>query len=492
MRLDTRSRQPAPEMHDGRSGEGRGEDDRARRRRSRAWLARAAAVAAIVGAGAWAYVSNTGSRPAMDMGARVVGSGAAFPVTLVSAARTAIAGVVTYTGTVAPFNEEDVYPRVTGRIVEMPVYPGDAVRAGQVIARLDEAELSSRLHEARAMLATAAANRAQMEAEVAAAAHGIGQMEQELAMVEAELVYARGVLTRSDRLVAAGAISRQEHESDRAMTAALEARRQAALAKLAQARAMEVSARRKLEAAEAMVAQAGAAARTAEVVRDYVTITAPGPGYVVKRLVAPGVLVQPGMAIMKIAQIDRVRLQANVGEKDLASLRVGSRVTVTTVGGGSPRSARVTSVFPFVDPGGRTAIVEAIVDNADRRLVPGQFVTMQFATGERADAVTVPSSAVARLGGRSTVWVVTDDRAEPRAVETGLESVDRIEIRRGIMPGERVVVRGHDGLYAGARVTEAGRVERAVGGEGGPPDRSAPAGSAGMPPAGKEGGHAGH
>ena len=117
---------------------------------------------------------------------------------------------------------------------------------------------------------------------------------------------------------------------------------------------------------------------------------------------------------------------------------------------------------------------------------------MQFAIGERADAVTVPSSAVARLGGRSTVWVVTEDRAEPRAVDTGLESPDRIEIRRGIMPGERVVVRGHDGLYAGARVTEVGPVERAVEGASVPPGRPAPTGATGTPPVGKEGGHAGH
>jgi len=188
---------------------------------------------------------------------------------------------------------------------------------------------------------------------------------------------------------------------------------------------------------------------------SYVTIQAPSTGYVVKRHVAPGVLVQPGMAILKLAQIDRVRLQANVGEKDVGSIRVGSPVTVTLAGAGQPPiTARVTSVFPFVDQGPRTAVVEAVVDNPGRRFLPGQYVQMEFVTGERAQALTVPRGAVARMGGKATVWVVKDGRAEPHEVTTGLEGPERIEIVRGLVGDERVVARGHDGLYAGARVVD--------------------------------------
>jgi RND family efflux transporter MFP subunit len=298
--------------------------------------------------------------------------------------------------------------------------------------------------------------------------------------------------------VASGAISRQEYENDRSMAQALEAKREAAHAKLEQARAMEASARRKLDAAESMVAQGQAARRTAEIVRDYVSIVAPTSGYVVKRLIAPGVLVQPGMAILKIAQIDRVRLQANVGEKDVALIRVGSPVTVTTTAGQN-LMARVTSVFPFIDTGPRTAVVEAIVDNRDRRLLPGQYVTMAFVTGERAEAVTVPRGAVARLGGGAKVWVISDGRAEPREVTTGLEGGERVEIVRGLAGNERVVARGHEGLYAGARVVETSATPAEHTGHGSTPAGSDAAGTvppapanAGAQPAQKEGGHAGH
>lgn len=459
-------------------------------------LAKLAILVVVLAAGAWAYVENVGTRRgAMDMSMRATSGGTPFPVAIGAAERRAIAGTVVYTGNVAAFNEEDIYPRVTGRIVEMPVYPGDRVQPGQLVARLDDVELSSRVGEAEAMAATARANRAQMEADLTAARHGISQMEKELAMVEAELTYTRAVAARSERLVGVGAISRQEYENDRSMAASLEAKREAARAKLEQARAMEASVSKKLEAAEAMVAQGQATLRTAGIVRDYVNIVAPSAGSVVKRLVAPGVLVQPGMPILKIAQIDRVRLQANVGEKDLRSIKVGSPVIVTPVGTGqSPTTTRVTSVFPFVDPGARTAVVEAVVDNAGRRFLPGQYVQMQFVTGQRADAITVPRSAVVRLGGKATVWVVQEDRVQPREVTTGLESADTVEITRGLTGGEPIVVKEQEGLYAGARVAAVGgtpstpaAVDR---GTSAPPTSSSPAPVApGSPKGGTHGTH---
>src|SRR5512138_1156285 len=313
------------------------------------WSLRIGSLVVLAAAAVWAYYANVyGAKPAMDMKMRVSAGETAFPIVSVPAERAPIRGAVTYTGTIAPFNEQDIFPRVTGRLVEIPVYPGDSVRAGQVVARLDDVELTSRAREAEAMAATAQANRAQMEADVVAARHGVTQMERELAMVEAELTYASGVRARAERLVNSGAISRQEYENDHSLARALEAKREAAQAKLEQARAMEASARRKLDAAESMVAQGQAAQRTAQIVRDYSNIVAPTNGEVVKRLVSPGVLVQPGMAIVKIAQVDRVRLQANVGERDVALIRVGSPVRVTT-SAGEARNARVTSVFPFVD-----------------------------------------------------------------------------------------------------------------------------------------------
>jgi HlyD family secretion protein len=435
-----------------------------------------AMLAILVAAGAWALYANFRSdRMAMDMNMRITSGDTPFPAVVVPVARGPMSGTVVYTGSVVPFNEEDIYPRVTGRIVDMPVYPGDVVRPGQVLARLDSVELSSRLREAEASVAAARATRL--------------QMEKELAMTEAEATYARAVAVRTERLFNTGAVSKQEYESDRTMAASAEAKREAA--------------RAKLQAADAAIAQSEAMLHTAGIVRGYSEIVSSTSGSVVKRLVAPGVLVQPGMPILKVAQIDKVRLQANVGEKDLGSIRVGSPVQVTTAAAGQPPiTAAVTAVFPFVEQGPRTAVVEALVDNAGRRLLPGQYVTMQFSTGQREQALIVPAAAVVRMGGKATVWVVKDGRAEPRPVVTGLQSADRVEIVEGLSGGESLVARGQEGLYAGARVSEAAGTSKAS---------SPPAGPQQEPPAAhdmrdmpgmkeptethtqhKEGSHAGH
>jgi HlyD family secretion protein len=397
-------------------------------RKGRSRILKLVMLGILLAAGAWALYANfRPDRTAMDMNMRITSGATPFPVVVVPVERGPIGGMVVYTGSVAPFNEEDIYPRVTGRIVDMPVYPGDAVRPGQVLARLDSVELSSRLREAEAGLAAARATRV--------------QMEKELAMTEAEATYARAVAARTERLFNTGAVSKQEYESDRTMAASAEAKREAA--------------RAKLQAGDAMLAQSEAALRTAGIVRGYTEIVSSTSGSVVKRLVAPGVLVQPGMPILKVAQIDKVRLQANVGEKDLASIRIGSPVQVTTAAAAQPPlAATVTAVFPFVEQGPRTAVVEVLVDNAARRLLPGQYVTMQFSTGQRGQALIVPATGVVRMGGKATVWIVKDGRAEPRSVVTGLQSADRVEIVDGLSATDHLVARGQEGLYTGAKVIE--------------------------------------
>jgi hypothetical protein len=79
------------------------------------------------------------------------------------------------------------------------------------------------------------------------------------------------------------------------------------------------------------------------------------------------------------------------------------------------------------------------------------------------------------MGGKARVWVVADGRAEPREVTTGLENPERVEITGGLRGDERVVARGHDPLYSGARVSDAAKGTAA--GEGGTPAAPSPAGT---------------
>jgi len=414
------------------------------------------ALGVVLAAAVGAYlVQKTYGKTGMEMD---IGSGTprstTYPVAAAPVEMGSFAGTITYTGTVAAYAEEDIYPRVMGRIVEMRVYPGDHVAAGQIVARLDDVELSSRVRENLSSVAANEANLAQMDADVIAAQHNVVQMQKELAMAEADFGYQKSVADRDEKLLARGAIAQQEAENSRAMVAAARAKVEAAHSKIDQARAMEASVLKKKESMAAMASQSQAMLRTAEVVRDYVNIRTAMGGHVVKRLIAPGTLVQPGMAILKIVQIDRVRFQANVSDRDVARLRVGTPVRVRVSGQEDrPLNLRVSSVFPFAEGAARTATVEAVAANPGSRFLPGHYASMEFDVDGMDSALTVPRPALVQNNGSNAVWVVADGSASSRGVTAGAANAERVTILKGLRPGEQVVVRGQEMLFEGAKVT---------------------------------------
>jgi len=414
------------------------------------------------------------SAQAMDMSQMRPPVGAA-PVALASVRQGSLENAVTYTGTVVAFNEQDISPRLTGMLLSLSVYPGDPVRAGQVVARLDTAEVAAKADQAaqEARQAQVGARVAhlthhlhhqaaldQANAQAQAARQGVSdaqaqaQADQDaIADAQAGVQSARAgadywetEIAREKQLADAGAVSRQEYQSETSQALAAGAALAQAQAKESQARATARGARSKVQTAGRQVdaAQAGvrmaqadiavaqgqaaqaeagasaaqAAARAAAVQRGYARITAPFDGVVTARPVAPGTLVQPGTVLLKVAEIDRVRVQASVAVEDMAGVRVGSPVAITVPGGGGggrTLAARVTSLFPSASDQTRTATVEAVVPNPGRRLLPGAFVTMRITNGTVSDKMLVPASAVVSQGGGSSVWTATGGPAAPEA-----------------------------------------------------------------------------
>ena len=439
-----------------------------------------AAVAAVTVGTGWAvqHYHRPGqldvlTAQAMDMSQMRPPAGAA-PVALASVRLGLLADTVTYTGTVAAYNEQDISPRITGTLVSLPVYPGDAVRAGQIVARLDTAEVGAKTDQARqearqaeigAQVAQlthhlhhqAALDQAQAEVEVtqqsvsdaeatAQADHdAISDAQAGTQSAQANADYWKTEIVREKQLADAGAVSQQEYQNEQAQAQAAIAALSQAQAKVKETRAAAQSARDKVQVARRQVtaAQAGvqmaqadiavaqgqavqaeagasaadAAARTAAIQQSYAQITAPFAGVVTARPVAPGTLVQPGTVLLKVAEIDRVRVQANVAVEDMAGIHVGSPVRITGQNDGKAIAARVTSVFPSASDQTRTATVEAIVPNPNHRLLPGAFVTMQITNGQAADKMLVPASAVATEGGSSFVWAASSGAAPSQVYE---------------------------------------------------------------------------
>ncbi len=485
---------------------------------------------------------------AMDMTVMKPPVGAA-PVATEVAHPGRFAAGVTYTGSVAPLQEQVVYPRVEGYLKNLSVYNGDRVSADQLIAVVDSPDLESKAAEAAAARAAAASeipaaqyNVARISAErgaaqgevqsakdelararamVTAAQKSVVQRHKDVESAKANLDYWNAEIAREEKLLKSGAISMQEYQSEKAQATAAEAEfenKQAALeeaeanvdaakADVAGKQSMVGVAGRKATAASAdltgagyevrqkaaMARQAGAMALTAATVEGYRYIRAPYAGAVTKRFASPGQFVTPSTAIVDIVQMDRVRLQANVSDKDLGRIKIGASVAAHFAK--DPNlviTGRVTSISPLADQASRTTVVEAMVPNAGHKLLPGDAVTLDIAVSEEPDAISVPQSAVVTRDGASAVWVARTEarkgkmlytctmhpevvsdkpgicpkcnmklvpkmsggnkKARLVMVTTGASAGDRVEIKGGLKDGDEVIYQGNTYLKDGDTV----------------------------------------
>jgi Cu(I)/Ag(I) efflux system membrane fusion protein len=208
----------------------------------------------------------------------------------------------------------------------------------------------------------------------------------------------------------------------------------------AQAARLAASARSKLAfwdfSAEdiARIEQEGHARRT-------LLIRSPVSGFVVEKNVLQGERVMAGTAIYKIADLSSVWMDGEVYEQDLPLIRLGQRAEAELQAiPGVTFAGSVAYIYPTLNPDTRTVRVRVQLLNENHRLKPGMFATLRlFATAARS-VLSVPRSAVLSTGERNLVFVKrVDGMLEPRAVEIGVASSDRIEILRGLAGGDTVV-----------------------------------------------------
>jgi RND family efflux transporter MFP subunit len=185
----------------------------------------------------------------------------------------------------------------------------------------------------------------------------------------------------------------------------------------------------------------------------HVRIYSPASGFVLARNISPSQRFDKGTELYRIADISRVWVMTGIFEKDRQFLKPGGEATI--VYQGRRFKARLSDALPQFDAQSRTLKTRFELDNPDHVLQPDMFVDVEFEAAV-PPAVTVPAEAVLDSGLKKTVFV---DRGngyfEPRRVETGWRAGDRVEILKGLMPGERVVISGNFLLDSESRMTSA-------------------------------------
>jgi Cu(I)/Ag(I) efflux system membrane fusion protein len=173
---------------------------------------------------------------------------------------------------------------------------------------------------------------------------------------------------------------------------------------------------------------------------ESIDVVAPADGFILARNVSPGQHFDHMMEFYRIADLSRVWVVAEVSEQDAASLRPGGIAKVTWGGEGRQLPAHLTDSLPQSESGGGTVKLRLEVENPKFVLRPNMLVSVEFPV-HLPPAVTVPLDALVDSGENARVYVEHGEGVfEPRKVEAGWRTGDRVEILHGVQPGERVVV----------------------------------------------------
>jgi RND family efflux transporter MFP subunit len=329
------------------------------------------------------------------------------------------------TGYVVAQRKASVASKATGRLEWLGVLEGSKVHEGEVIARLESSDTQAMRDQAAANVQVAEANLAQGRAE----------------LTQAEISF-----RRSEALGEKNIISDSTRES--------------AEARLAKARAA-------FAGYEAAIAAAQANLRVSEVAVSQTLIRAPFDGVVLTRHANVGDTITPFSqavdtkgAVVTIADMDSLEVEADVAESSYLSIHLGQPVEIQLDAIPGERFEGVVSrMVPTVDRAKASTLVKIRFAQRDSRMLPDMsakvaFLEREVAESERKPVLAVPMAALVEVDGRQQVYVVENGRARLQSVDLGMKVGDQIEVR-DLNAGTRVVVRPPENIVDGRAVKQA-------------------------------------
>jgi len=360
--------------------------------------------------------------------------GDVLPAAVAVARRTAIGNSFSVAGEFVPYQEIEMHAKVSGYVRKINVDIGDRVKTGQVLAVLEVPELM---------------------AQVQGTAAGVRHSQQEVARAQNDLVrdeaqfaalHANAQRMEDANRARPGLIAQQELDD-------AQAKDRAAAAQVESAKSALSASKQQLEMAQANNSQVTA-------MSDYTRIIAPFDGVVTWRYADTGALVQAGTSnsnsapVVKLAQVNLLRLRVPVPESLAATVRAGQPVDVAVQATGEHFTGKVTRYTDSLDRTTRTMQVEIDVANDSYKLQPGMYANVALQTQSRADALTIPIQAVQHNNDKTMVLLVDQqNRVQSREIKTGLEDPVRVEVISGLNEGDRVIV-GNFGAYQAGQVVE--------------------------------------
>jgi multidrug efflux pump subunit AcrA (membrane-fusion protein) len=350
-----------------------------------------------------------------------------------------------------PREQANISSRITAPIRSLKARKGDAVRAGQVLATLENRDVLAQRDEAKAALADAEANlyktaRGTLPTDVERAR---GQ----LASTEAALNQAHKYYQRRSELFKQGAIP--ERELLATETELAQAKSGYEVAKRSLELLEQQSREAEMRMAESRVAQAKGRLAAIEAQNQFTEISSPFAGVITEQFMYPGDMAKPENPIFTVMDVSIAVARAQVPEAQARGVKAGQACSFESADApGNPQGGRVTVVSSAVDPARRTVEVWCEIPNGGRRLRAGEFGNATIVTGTAKDALVVPLPAVQfESAGAASVYTVDEKKiAHKVEVETGERAEGKVQVTKGLQAGDTVIVEGGYGLPDGTQV----------------------------------------
>ncbi len=315
--------------------------------------------------------------------------------------------LLTASGYVVAQRKAAVASKATGRIVYLGFSEGDRVRRGDIIARIESADVEAALAQAKADLAAARADRDD----------------------------ARSSLDRAEKLLAGRLISQSEYDA----------------------------AKSRFDRVVALIDSRAAAVRSAEVQVENTRIRAPFDGTILTKNADVGEVVAPfaagassRVAVVTMADMGSLKVEADVSESNIERIALGQACQITL--NAYPESGYpgvVDKIVPTADRAKATVLTKVRFARIDGRVLPEMEAKVRFlgkVMDTRGAVLAVDPAAVVVRDGKKIAFIVRGDEVREGGVVTGDPVGRLVEVKSGLSPGDRVVIHPSSGLHSGARV----------------------------------------
>jgi HlyD family secretion protein len=352
--------------------------------------------------------------------------------------------------TLSPLAQAAISPKITAPVHAFYVQRGSKVKAGQLLAVLENRDLTAQALDNKGQYsAAAAAYDMQTKAQVP---EDYKKAELDLAQAKAQLQLQEEITASRKKLLDEGAIPGRDY--DTAVAALVQARSAYDTALNHLTSMQKVSREATLQQAQGQLASAKGKFLAAEAQVSYSEIRTPISGVVTDRPLFPGETANSGSSLITVMDTSSLLAKVHLSQIAAQRLKVGDEASVQVPGVDDPVPAKVSLISPALDPGSTTVEVWLRVNNKEGKYKAGTPVRTSITGRTVSKAVKVPFSAVltAQDGSKSVMMIGADGAAHKKPVQIGINDREDVQITQGLTGSEMIITTGAYGLDEGTKV----------------------------------------